>query len=301
MEWLTKNPIADMSGPDFLFVYGVLTALTIDFIRMKARRHDPTFETSFAPAPIPGKLSPIELAYLSGCPSKTLGTIVFDLWNRGYLEATVPKKGKTRLTKVSPTPEYEHLTPMEQGILLSFRDSDDTGGGRIFQKQRATIQRLGLDLKPALQEELLLMPEEAQRQARQLFWQAVPWLLMVGGYKLVIALEKGKTNVLFLISFMFIGLLGLIFASTLPRLTRRGADYLKRMKVAFRDAPGTANFAIGDGMPADPKAVIGVALFGLGGTRGNADRRGVEVDRPQIRRRRLRGGFNGGHRELRRK
>ena len=269
MEWLTKNPIADMPGPDFLIVYGVLTALTILFIRLKARKLDPTLETDLPPLPIPGKLSPIEISQLSGNASLTLGTIVFGLWNRGYLKVETPDKGKPYLTKADSYPDIEDLSPIERAIFVPFRNPNSNKASSSVAAHLATVKRFGKDLEPALQDELILMPEESRQAARQLFWQAAPWLIMVGGYKLVIALDKGKHNVGFLIAFLFAGMLGLAIATSLPRLTRRGKDFLNRMKLAFRDVPASSTYALAaEGYPADEKAVLGVALFGLSALSG---------------------------------
>ena len=269
MEWLTNNPIADMPGPEFLFVFGVLTALTIIFIKLKARRLDPTLEDNLPPLPIPGKLSPIEVALLSGDHSKTLGTVIFSLWNRGYLRVETPEKGRPYLTKAETYPDIEELTPIERAIFVPFRNPNSNRASDSVAAHLATIKRFGKDLEPALHDELILMPDESRQSARQLFWQAAPWLVMVGGYKLVIALDKGKHNVWFLVGLIFVGILGLAIATTLPRLTRRGKEFLDQMKLAFRDVPASSSYSLAaDGYPADEKAVLGVALFGLMALKG---------------------------------
>lgn len=269
MEWLTKNLIADMPGPDFLIVYGVLTALTILFIRLKTRKLDPTLDADLPPLPIPGKLSPIEIAQLSGNPAMTLGTILFGLWNRGYLKIETPDKGKPYLTKADSYPDIEDLSPIERAIFVPFRNPNSNKASTSALAHVATVKRFGKDLEPVLQDELIMMPEESKQAARQLFWQTAPWLIMVGGYKLVLALDKGKHNVWFLIAIIFAGILGLAIATSPPRLTRRGKDFLNRMKLAFRDVPASSTYALAaEGYPADEKAVFGVALFGLSALSG---------------------------------
>jgi uncharacterized protein (TIGR04222 family) len=84
----------------------------------------------------------------------------------------------------------------------------------------------------------------------------------LGGYKLMAALAKGRTNVGFLIFMGITALVVLWRACKPPRLSRRGQDYLQRLQGAFQSLKAQATDIAATSEP-NPTAMLLVALFGL--------------------------------------
>ena len=64
MEWLTNNTVANMRGPDFLFLYGAMIVVTLIVGWRLIRSADTTGqELAF---PLPSEPAPYEVAYLRG-------------------------------------------------------------------------------------------------------------------------------------------------------------------------------------------------------------------------------------------
>ena len=91
MHWLTHNAIADMPGPRYLLVYGILVLITIVIVRIKIRRLDPSLELD--PPTVPGKLSAHQIAHLRGGAPRVLAVVLYDLCRRGYLQVLQAGEG----------------------------------------------------------------------------------------------------------------------------------------------------------------------------------------------------------------
>jgi hypothetical protein len=56
MDWLVHNPLANLPGPAFLVLYGVVIAATLLWCWWRARAADPT--TAQSPPPLPAPPDP---------------------------------------------------------------------------------------------------------------------------------------------------------------------------------------------------------------------------------------------------
>ena len=84
----------------------------------------------------------------------------------------------------------------------------------------------------------------------------------LGGYKLLVALSKDHTNVLFLIVMGVISIISLIWMCQSPRLTSRGRAYLEKIQLALERLKDRA--ASVSSASADPSLLLLAAVFGIG-------------------------------------
>ena len=136
---------------------------------------------------------------------------------------------------IEQAPDHPKGVPVPSGamrlrLLLASREAKE-----LFQYSRlpAQVQEHCEPIEEALREERLLMPVEARQAVRRVGLVGGLVIVALGGYKLLVALAKGRTNVGFLLVFAAVGLVALILTCRLPRLTQRGRDYLDRLRDAF--------------------------------------------------------------------
>jgi hypothetical protein len=90
---------------------------------------------------------------------------------------------------------------------------------------------------------------------------AVLVVLGLGGYKLLIALAKGKTNVGFLIAMGILGTIAAVAVSKAPRISRRGKAYLGKLQIRYsRLKAGISGLTQAVD---DSSLIFAVALFGI--------------------------------------
>ena len=270
MNWLLNNPISEMPGPLFLGLYAVVIVLVVAEARWRSIRVDRSME--LGPEPIPTKPDPVEIAYLRGGENEVTRLVVFDLIRRGCLrvEEKHNSSGKVAETRIARTMEHreaDKLSPMEVDALDYFM---------IGRKPEALFQAGGLASRlkrwsepeaERLREAQLLSPWDRHGAAWRNWLGGAPMILAFGGFKFAVAMSKGKHNIAFLVIFTIVGLIALAIACKVPRLTRRGKDYMARLREAFEGlkprlaepaAPGTY----------DPALVLVPAVFGVAALTG---------------------------------
>lgn len=226
MDALRHNFIAEMTGPEFLVFYGIALTLTVVACRWRIRLADPS--ATLPPAPIPAAPDPYEIAYLRGSRNELLRVILFTLVQKGYLRPTDDKK---RIERADSLPDPGDLSEMERCVYGHF--TKPLAPGDLFQG--LLPERLGKLARPLegrlIAEGLLTSPDTRDR-ARAVGWTGAS-VLLLGLYKFLIALEKGRGNVLFLVALSALTAVVLVVACRVPRLSVRGRDYLSRLQLAF--------------------------------------------------------------------
>lgn len=105
---ILHNPLAQMYGPDFLRLYGVVILMTLVVCWWSVKK-DPTKNL---PLPlIPPNPDPYEIAYLRGGENQVMRLFVFDLIGRGYLQVS-----KKSIERAIAHPDEEKLTPIEREV-----------------------------------------------------------------------------------------------------------------------------------------------------------------------------------------
>jgi uncharacterized protein (TIGR04222 family) len=89
---ILHNPLAEMYGPDFLRLYGVVIAITLGVCWLMVSVADKTKSLSLPL--IPANPNPYEIAYLQGGENQVAQLTVFNLIERGLLQ--VDKKNIER-------------------------------------------------------------------------------------------------------------------------------------------------------------------------------------------------------------
>ncbi len=222
------NPF-DLRGPEFLLFYFVLSAivlLTLFLLRWRDERQE-----SLKP-PLD---DPYLVAFLRGGEGEALRIATLSLIDRGLL--TLRSSGTSTLFLSSPENRLELKDPLfidtvkrpiEKHILEAFKTAQpiSTTLGSLTDCTACTDYALNL-------EKLGLLPNPDTRSARRRrLWIALAILLGVAGLKILIALSRGRTNILFLI------ILAIIAAYVAPRIsnpfrTARGEKFLEDIKSLF--------------------------------------------------------------------
>jgi uncharacterized protein (TIGR04222 family) len=193
--------------------------------------------------------------------------MLFDLWRRGFLEMVESPGGARQLVRARHGPMA--LDDCECDILSAF-DTPQTLAGLPHQARLlASAQRRARALETTLRDELLLMPDTVRVQALVIAGLAAMGLVFLAGYKLAVAAAKGHHNIALLVASTILAVAATGLAGVLPRLTRRGADYLDRLRLAvngwsdrLREEPDAST---------SPTAVVAVALLGCSALAGTPE------------------------------
>ena len=266
MNWFTHNPIAQMDGPHFLLLYGFVILVVLVVCGIMRATSDPTANESLPP--IPTDPDPYELSYLRGGANEVIRTIIFNLIQRGYLTVVEPspsnraKEQPRPIAQADPLPDRSLLTDLERTVFEWFRLAMTPA--QLFSLDRSG--RLTSLLEPyerKLREaSLLASPIQLQRLSRLwLTGMAVIWGL--GGYKLLIALAKGKHNVGFLILMGIVAVIILtVICARTGRLSARGQAYLSRLQLAYSRLNGSSSTRSETAVAGAPLLVL-TGIFGV--------------------------------------
>jgi uncharacterized protein (TIGR04222 family) len=257
MDWLLHNSIADMYGPHFLILYGSVIIMTLAVCWWALRHFDPT--SPLPPPQVPMEPDPYEIAYLRGQENEVMLSAVFNLMQRGYLTSG------EHIQQAPKPPDSRHLSPLERHLFDWF--ATPRREISILKTLRPEIANYCAPYEQRLQREQLLMSPA---------WKNTAWLIVIacalviiglGGYKLIVALAKGRHNVGFLIIMGLIALVVLFNIGRPSHLSRRGEAYLRRLQQAFEQLKGQAA-KIAEA--ADQSLLLLVGLFGVGVLSGTA-------------------------------
>ncbi len=272
MDWLMNNPLADMYGPLFLFVYAGAIAATAIACRVMTRRLDWT--AKMAPPPVPSDPDPHEIAYLRGGENEVTRSVIFALVQRGLLRTT-----ETGIVeRVWEKKETGHLSPIERRaydyFLVPYKTSDIYKSGALASQLKPFCDVY----EQRLQRERLLTTDDVRQTARMVVLAGASVVLGLGAYKLIVAVAEGRYNVIFLMAFGLVGVFVIAAACRLPRVSRRGHAYLERLQLAFQRlkwqaqaapalaAPNGGEAATVHGL--DPSMLLLVGVFGVGALAG---------------------------------
>jgi uncharacterized protein (TIGR04222 family) len=265
MNWLLHNPLGDLPGPAFLLLYVVIIGLTIVACVRSIRAQDRTDDTDLPR--VPTKPDPIVLAYLRGGRNEVARLLIVELIQRGYLEVHEARQSEIRQT--AHPPDLALLSKAEADTFRHFQTPRRVSA--VFQPGGLAWQLdelYGESQRWALAAEGLLVPDSGVVAAKT-WGLGTAAILLTGGYKLAVALAKGRHNVGILIGLSVLGLLGLVIACALakPRTTRRGRAYLERLRLAFGETSRRTAAVPSPGAAAALPLMLG--LFGLDALAGS--------------------------------
>lgn len=230
MEWLTDNLIANMYGPTFLAFYLLVILVTIVSCWLARRGLD---WTGRMPSPVvPFAPDPHETAYLRGGENEVARSVIFTLIQKNLLSleqaGTDYAIGPTR-----ETAERRALSPIERRALDWFAEPQATS--KIFKADglAAQLRPFCAAYEHRLRQERFLPTVEMTQRARLIRFVGAFVIVALGSYKLLVALSRGRSNVLFLVALGALGMVAIFLVTRLPKQTKRGRDYLERLRTAF--------------------------------------------------------------------
>jgi uncharacterized protein (TIGR04222 family) len=244
------NPF-DLSGPEFLVFYALLAVVVLGAAQLLGRG-------SAASAEVPhiSTDDPHLVAYLRGGPNEALRIGVASLVDRNLLR--LDKKAKRGFEIVARRgSDAVARRPVEKAILRHFAKA--AAPESVF-KDRDVVDKTE-DYGTELEQRGLLLDGPGRAARRQRFLIAGGVLLAVAGLRLILALERGRTNVGFLIvEGILVVLLGLWLLgwSTRTALGDRALADLRELFRGLRDRAGTLR----PGGATNEVALV-AAVFGL--------------------------------------
>ena len=230
MDFLFDNPLANMFGPSFVVLYIVFLVSTVIVFRILKSRLDKT--AHFSLPPVPQNPDPFEIAYLRGGVNELARAVIFSL-NQKNLVKFINEEKSSRICPTNVGFERRSLQPIELTALGWF--SANREPKEIFQKDG-----LAQMLKPyyetfqaRLEMQNFFPDAEAKKLNNRLTLQVFLVFGGLGAYKFIAALYNGYTNNVGIVIITFIGFIVLGIAAKMPRLTKFGETYLKRLQIAF--------------------------------------------------------------------
>ena len=271
MDQIFHNPIAEMYGPQFLLFYAVVILITCAACWMTLRRLDRT--NRLPVLAVPSDPDPYEIAYLRGGENELIRSVIFGLILKGFLRVNQSKK-EPLIERTERSPEQRQLLPLERRVLDEFTSPKKPSA--IFRSSVLyEVEGPAAAYEQRLRREHLLMPAEVRQAATQIWLAGMAVVAGLGGYKLFIALSKGRHNVAFLIAMGVVSLIVLALICRAPRLSRRGRAYIERLQLAFEKLKSQAKMnrttdlsTSGTGVDQTPLLLMG--LFGVGALAGTA-------------------------------
>lgn len=233
--WIFDNALGNMPGPAFLVLY--LLFIVVVSIVTYARRNALDTTDWDGPSPIPKSPNPYDIAVLRGGINELARTLIAVLVDRRLVEIKPNTGGSVHepylLQRKDGVEPPRDLPPIEQKALAYFHHP--RAPARVFE-----LRGIGANIggEVALIEARLcdqgLMPTARMlNRAGHIVLQGMFAITALGAYKLSAAFHHGRHNVIFLVIMGFIGTLLQIPIGKVPRITRRGLNYLERLTTAF--------------------------------------------------------------------
>jgi uncharacterized protein (TIGR04222 family) len=269
MDWLFDNSLADLHGPQFLFLYavfaGILVIAAVFFVDMQDRTG------GMAPPPTPSDADPYELAFLRGGANEVIRTAIYALRQKGLIE--IVEKGRIKATGVDPG-SFE-LTRLERRVCEAILPAPLIS--QLFKNLPEYVDRLCAPYRLRLSAEQLLSPPEVRRAAHYALAVGIGLLVALAAYKIAAAVMHGRSNLGFLIietaASCFV-LYWLVQRTASGNASKRGKALLSQIQLAYS---GHAAAAFGGAADRNAGAALGasalfmVGLFGFGILKGTPD------------------------------
>jgi uncharacterized protein (TIGR04222 family) len=243
--------VFDLPGPQFLQFYlafGALVGIVACAFLWAASRG--------GGRPPPLLTDPFQIAWLRGGPLEAARIAVVSLVDRGLLQVA-----GSRLTATAHRPRGLH--PVESAVLAN---CFNTGGNAAKVLSAASVRAACRKASEPLIRQGLAPSDEAQRQ--RVLVAALAGLLVVGVglVKLVVAIQRGRGNVGFLIVLMIVAAAFFFWVSRPRWRTGQG----KRMLADLRRLMSSRKAGI-RGKPKTSEIMLFAAAFGLTGLAGYSE------------------------------
>lgn len=230
MDLWRQIPFLGLDGPSFLNFYGLVAIVVLIATFLALRFSDRTDQNP--PPQAPSRLDPIETAFLVGGVNNVIQTVLYDLYQHGY----VYFDGAERVEPGHKTPEPGALDKLHKRVLEGVQSRPKVG--EVFQNRamRREIEEMCAPIIERLRREDLLQPESVKRAKLWALVLGCATLLGLAAAKVAVALSIGKSNVSFLVMLSLFSTAALaVLAAYLTRAhtSRRGEAYLEAMRLAY--------------------------------------------------------------------
>jgi uncharacterized protein (TIGR04222 family) len=254
MDFLLHNLIADMPGRTFIWVALAYCVFLIIIVKFWVNSTDST-RTQPVPS-IDPSADPYEIAYLQAGEKEVAVTALFTLLQQGYLVPS--EKGRVGPGEKVPDLSYD-LVAIEK-MIYEHCQTPQPAGQLLFSAQLQSRLASQCEIyRQQLIRKGMLMPDSDGQMAWYKVLAGTMMMEMPLIYKLMVALAKGKTNVIFLMLMLFVGPIALFAICKPERMTSLGRRYLAQFKKELL----SKKHQLADA-PAHSEAVLMVALFGAG-------------------------------------
>ncbi len=245
------NPF-DLRGPEFLVVYAAFTlVLIIGLSRLRQVRE------GAAPTTLPPISDPYAIAYLRGGQKAMLEVAAFSLVERGLLDVN-----DGELSTAGRLEAKLATNPLDKVILQFFQSK-----GKAFTMYRDTrFQAVSAATEVRLRQDGLVPDLVIQEARSREFGIAVLLLAGAAALKVIIALERGRHNIGFLI-FCALAACFVAYKVCFPRITKRGEQWLKDLSalmVPLKRRAALASKELGWREAAMVAAVYGITAMRAG-------------------------------------
>jgi uncharacterized protein (TIGR04222 family) len=211
------NPLT-LSGPKFLLFYALFALAVLVLLRFARRALEN------GPLPKLGTKEPYLFACLKGGPAEVIRVASIGLVDRGLLTLT----GGTAHPARDDAPGVGQAR-IETKVLEYFRGGASLSGAA---KDKGLLAAASADYETRLTRSHLLPDVDAWRHRQLLLAGALALLIGMGGAKIIVAVQAGRSNIWFLIAEM--ALAGFIaWKIHNPYRTRLGDDCLVSMRSLF--------------------------------------------------------------------
>jgi uncharacterized protein (TIGR04222 family) len=271
-NWLIHNPIADIHGPAFLLVYGMIAIVVILVARGIVLSRDRTGQRPLPP--VPDTFDPCEVAYLRGGANAVICTVLYALYRSGLAHAVPPAASPSAQPSEVVASTYWRdagsLTELEQRILRAI--AAPVTPAYLFRDRtlRDDVERLCQPWRRKLEAEELLRTDDDKASARNVPFTATIILLALSVYKIAVA-DGRPFGFLICLSILALVVLWIAVGSAAyARLTERGKAFLMRLQTAYRDTSrrvardAAPQMETQSGLQPDLVSVAMVSLFGMG-------------------------------------
>lgn len=271
MNFLFDNPLANMPGQWFLFLYAIAIIGSATAYYLLKQSLD---WTAKMPLPlIPSDPDPYEIAYLRGGENEFARAVIFSLVKKGFLEI-VNDKNTSYISLVRIQPNWTTLSQMERSVLGWFQETREVK--HVFEPYGFVeiLKPYSGAFEQKLQSGYLIMPSDVAMKTRLCGLLIGGIVLLLGAYKLIAAILHGRYNIIFLIILSAIAFFVFAAIAKTSRLSSLGKQYLARLQNAFeRLKTQVQQNGVPQGIPESAMAsvdpfLLTVGLFGAGALSG---------------------------------
>lgn len=219
-----------MYGPYFLIFYGFFIFFVLVFLGYAKTRLDQTNLLSVPP--IPSEIDPYEIAFLRGGEHEMTRAVVFGLVQKGFAEIKIEDKAGS-VKRLHSEMRVSDLSPIERLALQWIGVSRETA--EFFQPNglSARLEDYARTYQARLETQQLLVSGESKNRLSRFQRTAIAAILVLGIYKIGVAVVYGNFNFVGIIAMMAIGSFIAAAAGKQKRVTKLGYAFLDRLQLAF--------------------------------------------------------------------